>query len=127
MDELIAFWTARLDEEEHRATAEDYDLHLNWCAWGDLDRPAPCDCGNPARVLREVAADRLLLIELAGARQAYMQASSMCTDTRDRVATAKYDAGVTAAYAAWRALQRLAFARGAVWSDHPDYRREWKP
>ena len=99
MDDLTAFITARLDEDEAAAQAcADYDTLS--CA--DL----PGVHMTTARVLREVEAKRAVL-------NAYV-----CTDgdsPRDR------DRG------RWDGLHATVRHLAAVYSDHPDYRQEWKP
>ncbi len=54
--DLIAYLNARLDED----TAEAWDRHEGHCATaGPIS--FPCDCGYPARVLREVEAVRAVM------------------------------------------------------------------
>jgi len=122
VDELIAFWKARLDEDEASAKAAAVDVkrfagRANWSAelapividaedpdWAivDLSPFVDDEClarhiarHDPARVLREVAAKREILAEYEAAYRT--------------------DLGV--------AIKALA----AVDSGHPDYRQEWKP
>jgi hypothetical protein len=66
---------------------------------------------DPARALREVAAKRAIV-------EAYRQSRDILMDNRET-----WDL-VRAAVGAQRVtVTRLA----AVWSDHPDYRAEWRP
>ncbi len=58
--DLAEFLTARLDED----AADADDLHLRYCMAYDRDGGFElkwCDCGMPARVLREVEAKRAIL------------------------------------------------------------------
>jgi hypothetical protein len=122
--DLIAFITARLDEDEHAAqqTAQMGDGTGEWRVSGGglatgpwqllsrysaegqlsswhLDHIARHD---PARVLRDVAAKRLVLEE-----------------ARSLDRSADVDAGPSATQ-----LFRLL---ALPYSDHPDYRQEWTP
>lgn len=132
MDDLIAFMKARLDEDEAIATAaaqfgtDGFSGRPQWINqygmvvdatdsdWAIVDLGGTAVSGepvyahiarhDPARTLREVAADRALLAEydeLANGLSAYM-----------------YMAG---------ALEGIIRYRVTVWSDHPDYRDEWRP
>jgi uncharacterized protein DUF6221 len=104
-DELLAFFRARLDEKEAAAwsvhdVAKCDALLYEEDLPGAAARTPDCDCGYPARVLREVEAGRKILAEFDSA-----------------IEEPSYYAG-------------LIFAIGvcvAVFSDHPDYRTKWKP
>jgi hypothetical protein len=134
IDALIAFWRARLDEEEAAALAAgDDETARTWSCfdiggypvigagvddgWGVTiaGPPAPSEAQvrhiarhDPARTLREIAADRALL-----------------------AAYAKVAACVTAdpepEFAVGRAvgLDEAVRLRAAIHSDHPDCRPEW--
>jgi hypothetical protein len=97
MDDLIAFVKARLDEDEAGAD----EVHLpRTCSSVDRDGDFDtswCDCYYPARVLREVAAKRAILDSRWGG-----------PDHADM----------------W---ESCVLDLATVWSDHPDYRQEWKP
>lgn len=132
MNDLIAFLTARLDEDEAAALA---DGPYEWDA-RSLGAPPPPGASpghgvflrhasnaarlattntrdqaehialhGPARVLREVAADRAILAMLA-------------EDVKD---------GRERDYEATEAIEQVTRIRAAVWNNHPDYRQEWKP
>jgi hypothetical protein len=129
MDELIAFWTARLDEEEAAAkaaaAADKYGGRANWSArfgaivtdeedpdWAVIDlSPVLFDDAagvhialhDPARVLREVAAKREILA-------AYIKIEA--DGFRDN---------------GWIVLRFAVETLAAVDSDHADYRSEWAP
>lgn len=114
MDDLAAFIEARLDEDEAAP-----DVHAEGCAlhaWLRNDVPSACDCGYPARVLREVAAKRAILERHAPHQPAFGGlACNWCSeDVDDRPSVAKEP---------WPCDDIRAIA--AVWSDHPDYRAEW--
>jgi hypothetical protein len=100
VDELLAFWREQLDETE----AYQWDVHRSDCATaGPIS--FPCDCGYPARVLREVAADRAILAEYVAVRKLQGLTGTKKDGYRD-----------------WILRQRVA-----VYSDHPSYKEEWKP
>jgi hypothetical protein len=104
--DLIAFLRARLDEDEAAAKAV---LDLNWTGGEGhigLSTSASLHIARhtPARVLREVAADRKLLA-------AYDEA----------VNGPAADLGVA------DALEAVIRDRAAAHDGHPDYRQEWKP
>jgi Family of unknown function (DUF6221) len=98
--ELTAFLNARLDETEATASRAG-PARIAWLTHRDA-------VYDPVRVLREVEAIRAI-IKLRG--EAF--------DPRfdDDPWNAGYDRAM------WGVLGNLA----AVWSDHPDYRQEWKP
>ena len=107
---LEEFVTARLDEEE----AEANDFHdARRC--GSLDRdggfdPQDCDCGYPARVLREVEAKRKILRD-------YEMWRALADQEPKGV--------LSAAGAAAGALRPAVCAIATIDSDHPDYREDW--
>lgn len=132
---LIAFLTARLDEDEtaaRKAAAADgrFGGRAHWSAlghgivtdathpdWGVVDL-GPCidddalaehiALHDPARVLREAEADRRLLAEWQKAEA-------------DPAVDDQWNAGLAAG------LRLAVQIRAARHSDHPDYRPEWKP
>jgi len=116
MDDLAAFITARLDEDEAMAN----EVHKpRDCGCVDRDGefspdPVWCGCDYPARVLREVAAKRAMVKEHGPARpeQRRYACASNCTDDRNIIQAAPCTT-----------MRLLA----AVWSDHGDYRAEWAP
>jgi hypothetical protein len=114
--DLIEFWAARLDEDEEGAP----DLHdLRACVLGANERFGECRCSAPARVLREVEADRELLDLLDRAIR-----------YRDRVFAQPPPRSVSdemRAVTQMLALEQVVKLRIAVYSDHPDCRQEWKP
>lgn len=135
MDDLAAFVTARLDEDEAAAKAAIDSAHRDKCAvW--IARPdgngyvigdetghfAFCLVGaseggmahvirhDPARVRREAAADRKLLA-------AYAEVARYDTDDPEPEFASGRAAG----------LGEAVRIRAERFSDHPDYRPEWKP
>jgi hypothetical protein len=97
MDDVIAFIRARLGEDERDAPS----VHLSDCACV-LDRSVgSCDCGHPARVLREIAAKRAHLDQ-------YEESISGCLD-----------------WSIGSVLSDVIYSDAAVWSDHSDYKPEW--
>ena len=120
IDDLAAFIGARLDEYEARAWAvhdvERCDALLYAEDMADAARRDPgCDCGQPARALRDVAAKQAILadcVRIIGPHRAPSPYASPGTPY-----------GAPAANLAFRTLRSLASA----YDTHPDYRREWKP
>ena len=104
MNDLIAFLAARLDEDEAVARR----------AAGGSPRETNLGIAlfigrfNPARVLREVEADRRLLAEWQKAET-------------DPAIDDQWNAGLAAG------LRMAVQIRAARHSDHPDYRQEWAP
>jgi Family of unknown function (DUF6221) len=140
MDDLTVFLAARLDEDEAaaREAIADPGMAAEWnettsgCLdvglpdhggeyWGDYvwpqgDRRVTRFIArhDPARVLREVEAKRAIL-------KAY-----------EWVAAHKADGGGIERDYNFRSGQVISLETAirflaAVWSDHPDYRQEWKP
>jgi hypothetical protein len=77
MDDLAAFIEARLDEDEAAP-----DVHAEGCAlhaWLRNDVPSACDCGYPARVLREVRALRWLatFVDVGGSVKAQREIAAV--------------------------------------------------
>jgi hypothetical protein len=130
VDDLIAFLAARLDENEALAKAAqapspwkaaDHESD-HWIVTDATGEPLIYDEGtpsleeaahiarhDPARSLRDVEADRKLIV-------AYRQTLSV-PPTNEQVDQT-----------AWRlALEFALQLRAAVYSDHPDYRPEWAP
>jgi len=128
MDDLTAFLAARLGEDEAAAKAN-IGAGPGWVhGLGDTENFGPSwpdyqtydseelsaaedylDRFRPLRVLREVEAKRAI-VRLAAKVREWTDGS----------------AGATAGYAAAVVGDTLR-ALAAVWSDHPDYRQEWKP
>jgi hypothetical protein len=103
---IAAFLEARIGEDEHRAWVKAADLHLHWCAATHVDCADPCDCGNPARALREIAAKRTILVHWPD------PFGNWTAEQAEAVRAVKL-----------RAFRALA----AIWSGHPDYDRSWSP
>jgi hypothetical protein len=134
-DDLVAFLRARLDEDEAAAKAAAGVAGPDW-AWktdvtlddevtdyliapggtlladtrggSDGDLAEHIARHDPARVLREVEAARAIVA-------AYLKAKGIEPDDwADDPALCE-------------GLHMAIYARAAVYSDHPDYRQEWKP
>lgn len=111
-NDLIAFLNARLNEVERlaRDALEEPDApRETWYPYPD--RLARClyDARHdPARVLRDVEADRRLLAE-------WLKAEA------DPAIDDQWNAGLAAG------LRLAVQIRTARYGDHPDYREEWKP
>lgn len=112
MSGLAQFLAARLDED-----AEDsWDKHEGGCATaGPI--AFSCDCGYPARVLREVEAKRKILAEHEPQPWGEPHPElSRCPAHGDET---------SGWWTEWPCVEVRALA--AVWSDHPDYDEAWKP
>jgi hypothetical protein len=130
-DDLVAFLTARLDGDEAAAKAALSDAPAPWRADGHWvldsaecgfmvdeinpsgETPAHVARHDPARVLREVEAKRALMTGTASWLDAAEDDSWHERGVGDQP---PYEGSVLL-------LKTLA----AVWSDHPDYRQEWRP
>jgi hypothetical protein len=112
-NDLVAFLAARLDEDE--AAAEDVHNAYECESCMGPPGPFPCNCGYPARVLREVAAKRAILAEHKPYETGgtHLSGPVFCSTCGEEDAV-EVPCGT---------LRHLA----AVYSDHPDYRPEWKP
>jgi Family of unknown function (DUF6221) len=147
-DDLVAFLTARLDEDEAMAAATPgIGFQAQGLAWHEVDPDRQAgriedDCGyvvvydegaptadqaahiarhDPARVLREVAFKRTILAgHYPGATWAH-----------DAPEGLKICAGEEGDGDTWQMATRWPCpeirALAAVWSDHPEWRPEWAP
>jgi hypothetical protein len=110
VDDPIAFVTARLDERETGAkevlagnVRSRANIGLGSTLWDEQDADAQTE-------LREIEAEREIL--------------SLCAQViSDDAGHEFYSDGWAGLTVAWRVISHLA----AIWSDHPDYRQEWKP
>ena len=132
MDDLAAFITARLDEDEAMAHAAAQAFAAEWRS---ADRgvfnggvrladaafarmAAHIARHDPARVLREAAAKRAIVAAHRPVLHHDEDAGSACC-----AAETAFD--VYAKAEPWPCPTIRAIA--AVWSDHPDYRAQWAP
>ena len=113
---LAAFLAARLDEDEAGASEIHNGTDCRSCGPLQLS----CDCGYPARVLREVAAKRAVLAE-------WEEANGHRWDLPDGVAEGRDDSERERDDGMAALLDGIVAILGAVYSDHPGYRDEWKP
>ena len=106
--DIAGFLAARLDEDEARARAalEEWDDESARYEWEDLPDTsfAHARWHDPARVLREVEADRRLIAE----HEAGLLDPRNAPDS-------------------WPALRFVIKLRAVIWSDHPEYLESWKP
>lgn len=156
MDELVRWLRAQLDEDERIARATE------WCAgtrtfngwdtarvdevdWEIRSRNAVIGSGlgeefarhivahDPARVLREVDADRALLDEysrLLDANAAHQREAARLTEAGDdadviQLAALRREADYLPAML--HALERWAKRKASVYADRPSYREAWRP
>ena len=113
MDELVRWLGEQLDADA-REIAEPYAekaWHTRDCAihpdvWGN--EGSSCDCPVPARVLREIDADRALLAQYA---------EVAANDVDD----------VEYAHGWANALGLAVRLRASAFSDRPGYRDDWRP
>jgi Family of unknown function (DUF6221) len=147
IDDLIAFLEARLDEDEAAAVAaaeadKRYGGRPHWSALGNIVIDAgdpdwavadlgPCleDASvaahivrhDPARVLREVEADRKLLAELEQARK--FSDHMFSSPLPEGVASGEVLGERMRAATQVLTLERVVVIRAERFSDHPDYRQ----
>lgn len=138
-DELVAFVTARLDDDERfvrvmvtagqrnadNATAADMAdaLGMMMTIMADPDARAEMEHWLDSKTTPPTGTDRVLRdIE---AKRRVLAAYADCVDAsgffREKLGTGTHMAAAAESYAnfiRWDA---------AAWSDHPDYREEWKP
>jgi hypothetical protein len=118
MDDLVAFLAARLDEDEAAARAALSQSAEEGTAWwfDDVGPETPREFHvarhDPARVLREVEARREILNRYA---------RGLAGDLPE------WKAGRELIEAGLAILRAVLRDLAAVYSDHPDYRAEWKP
>ncbi len=139
MTDLITFLNARLEEDESRARAT---LRLGGPSWDEVGRGeripemAHIERHSPARVLRDVEAKRAIMAEHfiltnENRDEAYEEFSVVPWGAKGGagdqgagcVTCHYYGMGGVKGYGICRTVRLLA----AIWSDHPDYRDEWKP
>lgn len=112
MSDLIAFLKTRLDEDEaghwavHDVTKCDALLYEDLPAAAPLPDAGACECGYPARVIREVAAGRAI-IQLHKAEPG--QHPDFCGHDLHELPCPT--------------LRHAA----AIYSNYPDYQQEWAP
>ena len=110
MNDVTAFLAARLDEDEREAG----EFHREDCESlpsPGYTGPFPCNCGHPARLLREVAAKRAVLA-------AYEAVLRDCASVGDPARRPRL-------YGEHDGLRVAVMHLTAVYSDHPDYDPEW--
>ena len=135
--DLVAFLNARLDEDEREAS----EFHHGDCEslpYPGMTGPFPCNCGHPARVLRDVEAKRAILAELEAIPHLYMEdcyyscelavhpddperrpGSGYCND--NAIPTGGCTCGRD------KLVSRLRGALAIIWRDHPGYDEAWRP
>lgn len=128
MDDLTAFITARLDEDEWMASVAlgslpPYPLEPLRDRAGERlpeQYAAHIAIHDPARVLREVAAKRAILAE-------HTSFAPGIGPSRGEPCCMRCGAGFDDVYLTcpWPCDTLKVLA--AVWSEHPDYRQEWAP
>lgn len=108
---IAEFLNARYDEAKDPSEIP-HGLGCSYVADGDRFGLLPCDCGIPALWLADIAAKRRVVDYMR--RQILDATEYYATDAKEATLSA------TCANSALRAL-------ASVYSDHPDYREEWKP
>lgn len=109
--EMAAFMEARLDEE----TAHAGQVHDRAdCDRGVLSEPGECECGQPTRVLADVAAKRRIVADC----RRYAGGEREFSPDGARYGTPFQS---PAANLAFRTLRWLASEHAG----HPDYRADW--
>jgi Family of unknown function (DUF6221) len=124
MEELAAFLKARLDEDEIRARAAlgEWDDEAARYEWEDLPADSYVHARNhdPARVLREAEAKGAILADYQVAAQSPYDLPEGVHDGRD-------DSERLADEAIMDTMEAVVRALATVYSDHPDYQKEWAP
>lgn len=132
-DDLVAFLRARLDDDEQLADRMDHDNPdeggFYACPatrdgpYGDLPGGEEnCDCGlanRRGRLLREVESKRLLL--------AFALVMSAPVATPVGYPQAARNIKLEVELAEEKAADMIMRLLALPYSDHPDYRQEWKP
>ncbi|MCX4601201.1 DUF6221 family protein [Streptomyces anulatus] len=135
MDDLVQFLRARLDEDVAKAASWhdlecDIHSHLNdgllasIAASQMLDEVpgAVCDCGGPARVLREVEAKQRLLGEH---QHDGSGACALCALPEDFDDDAEGNRTFSRSAQPWPCTTVKILA--LPYADHPDHRDAWRP
>lgn len=134
-DGLAGFLRARLDEDEatawavHDVTKCDALLYEEDLP-GAAARTPDCDCGYPARVLREVEAKRKRLVLYLDAKETFASALKDAPPGGDPATAHSYvreRVNVNQASGRFTALEVSVRLDAAVWDGHPDFRPEWRP
>ena len=107
-DDLVQFLRDRLDEDAEGA----HNIHDRQ---SDAYLDGDCICEYPARVLAEVEAKRWLLAQ-------YVEHERMDRETFE--AEGQHARSLVSLRAAYLDAVR---ALASVYTDHPDYREEWRP
>lgn len=122
-DALIAFLTARLDEDEAEQREKLRGWHEPNCAVIE-DVDYECDCGVPARVLADVAAKRRIIeLHRSGGRVS-LGDDDQPESWRDYCDTC--GSGEPYEYPTWWPCDTLRLL-ALPFADHPDCRPEWRP
>lgn len=116
---LAAFLRDRLDEREQLATengmTNNQAVHTLACA-GQMHKRGwepICRCDTPQRTRADIAAHRLIL--------------DMFDDANRRVQNPPSWDARTLAHAQRSTLEGVMRLYADAWSDHPEYREEWRP
>lgn len=112
-DSVVAFIRARAGEWERDADrVHDVGCHIHP---GFADERDECNCGEPARVLAQVAAMRAIMLE-------YRNVEGTLTALEESGDDARFD---------WaereKALDLVLRHLAAIWSSHADYDPAWAP
>ena len=133
MTDLAAFILARLDEAQERAWAvhdvATCDALLYEEDMADAAARTPdCDCGYPARVLREVAAKRAILDLYVRTLAVVRKPVNLSASAAEKPVIRDLRAGdYLDAERELCVLGTVARILASVSSDHPDYDASWKP
>jgi hypothetical protein len=114
MSDLVAFLKARLDEDEQTARAgDDACWHIDYC---DDEGPGYHERFDPARMLREIEADRKLIERYDACVKKYNEYEGTIPCGNDDLSES-----------IWEYEEYVLPLRAARFADHPDYREEWRP
>ena len=122
MDDLIAFVTARLDEDEAAAQAASGD---EWKPRADVGGHWVMPASPGSAALAEALAPELAVAQAHAAHIARHDPARALREV-ERKRGLLTDITVAAEYSPSLADSMLSELAG-IWSDHPDYRPEWAP
>lgn len=138
MIELVQWLRAQLDAEDQVARAADPELSAVFTRIGSFDPEMAADerhimTHQPARVLREIDADRVLLGEysrLLDANAAHQREAARLAEVGDdadviQLAALRREADYLPAML--HVLERWAKRKASVYADRPGYKESWRP
>lgn len=111
---IVEFLADRLNEDSDPSEIP-HGLGCQYVHDGDRFGLLPCDCGMPARWRAEIAAKRAIIHQ-----HGICDGAHECPD-------GFMDSAETEPHIGWEVVCMTQRHLASVYSDHPDYREEWKP